>query len=216
MSAVRRTVPMAILSITALILILDYFLPVLGLGFASGKLQSWSSIAVAFSLGLGFINMTSVHLKNFMKREKGVWPFSIWLIIVMYATTIAAIYPPMGSNAVIKWINTIPRLTISATLSATIGFFQATAVYRAFRARSIEAFVLLLSSALVMLFYAPIGGAIWPGFPQIGNWIMEYPNSATMKVILLTSGLGLIQLALRVILGRETTLIGSAAREEGA
>lgn len=206
---IKRTIPFWILSFTAIIMVIDYYFANPFIAKFAGLLQSWSSIAVAFSLGHGLINVTIVNGLKFIKRERGIfyWPFNLWTIIVTYVTLFVALIPPIGANPYIGWVNQVPRLALSASITSLVGFYIVSASYRAFRARNIESTAMLISAILVLLYFAPIGETIWSGFPIIGRWLMDYPNNATMKVIIITGSIGLIQLCLRAITGKEKVLI---------
>ena len=43
-----------------------------------------------------------------------------------------------------------------------------------------------------MLQVAPIGGAVWSGFPIIGQWIMDIPTTGGYRGIMITAAFGLI------------------------
>ena len=90
-----------------------------------------------------------------------------------------------------------------------LAFYMASAGYRAFRARSWEATILLFSGFVMMLSSAPIGSAIFPPITMIGEWFMSVPNMAAQRGLILSIATGSIALGIRVYLGRER-LGGSA------
>jgi hypothetical protein len=92
---------------------------------------------------------------------------------------------------------------------ALLAFFIASAAYRAFRARSIIATLLLLTAIFVMLGRVPIGSAIfgdWIG--DLANWIMAVPNAAAKRAIIVGVGLGILSLSLKMVLGIERAWLG--------
>lgn len=96
----------------------------------------------------------------------------------------------------------------NATMFALLAFFIASAAFRAFRARNVEATLLLGAAILVMIGAVPIGRAIWSGFPDIKTWILEYANTAGRRAIIIGAALGAIATSLRVILGLERSHLG--------
>ena len=88
-------------------------------------------------------------------------------------------------------------------LLAMIGWLLVPATYRAFRARNLDATILLLSGVIVMLMNVPIGEAIWSGFPVVGQWISSIPNIAGQRAFIITVAIGIIILTLRTVLGYE-------------
>jgi hypothetical protein len=92
---------------------------------------------------------------------------------------------------------------------ALLAFFIASAAFRAFRMRNVESGLLLGAAILVMLGLVPIGRAISPMFPQIQEWIVDVPNNAGRRAIMMGAALGAIATGLRVILGLERSHLGS-------
>ncbi|MCH7760906.1 hypothetical protein IIA15_05820 [candidate division TA06 bacterium] len=84
-----------------------------------------------------------------------------------------------------------------------LAFFVASASYRAFRARTPEATLLLVAATLVMIGRVPIGDFLYSGFPQVADWIMDVPNTAGQRAILIGIALGTVSASLRIILGIE-------------
>ncbi len=97
----------------------------------------------------------------------------------------------------------------NSTMFALLAFFIASAAFRAFRARNTEAALLLGAAILVMLGRAPIGGAIHEWFPTVSDWIVDVPNNAGRRAIMMGAALGGIVTGLRVILGLERSHLGS-------
>jgi hypothetical protein len=91
---------------------------------------------------------------------------------------------------------------------ALLAFYIASAAFRAFRIRSFEAMLLAVAAVLVMLGRVPIGEAIWNGLPKIADWIMNVPNNAAKRAILIGAALGAIATGLKVILGLERNYLG--------
>lgn len=97
----------------------------------------------------------------------------------------------------------------NATMFSLLAFFIASAAFRAFRARNTEAALLLGAAIIVLLGRAPIGGLISERLPAITNWIIDIPNNAGRRAIMMGAALGGIVTGLRVILGLERSHLGS-------
>jgi len=85
------------------------------------------------------------------------------------------------------------------------------AAFRAFRARNLEATVLLSAAILVMIARVPMGESIpvlGDYLPRLMNWIMDIPNTAARRAIFIGAALGAIATGLRVILGMERSHLG--------
>lgn len=107
---------------------------------------------------------------------------------------------------------------LQATMYALLAFFVASASYRAFRAKSPEATILLATAFVILLGRTPAGTYAtdwlpsWLSFfhiPNLANWIMAVPNLAGQRAIMIGISLGVIAMSLRVILGVERTYLGA-------
>lgn len=74
--------------------------------------------------------------------------------------------------------------------------------------RGIDSTILIGAAIVVMLTNAPIGEAIWSGFPVIGKWINDVPVTAGMRAIIIGVAVGSLVYSLRVLIGRETRYAG--------
>jgi len=97
---------------------------------------------------------------------------------------------------------------LGAAMFAMLAFYIASASYRAFRMRSLEATILLISAVLVMLGRAPIGELMWNQFPTIATWLLNIPNTAGQKAIMIGSAIGAFATSLRILLGIERGHLG--------
>ena len=97
----------------------------------------------------------------------------------------------------------------NATMFALLAFFVASAAFRAFRARNIEAGLLLGGAILVMLGRVPIGHKISDSLPSIAEWILNVPNNGSRRAIMMGAAIGAITTGMRILLGIERSHIGS-------
>lgn len=114
-------------------------------------------------------------------------------------------YTPEGlENTMWRRFFDFVMMPILATMFSLLAFFIASAAYRAFRARNLLATLLLIAALIVMLRFNP-----W--FPQMAtfsNWLMNVPNLAAQRAIVIGIGLGIVATALKVILGIERGYMG--------
>jgi hypothetical protein len=116
---------------------------------------------------------------------------------------------PAGTGRISSWIYDHIFAPCNATMFALLAFFIASAAFRAFRARNVEAALLLGAAILIMLGRAPIGRAMSDALPEISDWILDIPNNAGRRAIMMGAALGAIATGLRVILGLERSHLGA-------
>jgi len=98
---------------------------------------------------------------------------------------------------------------LSATMYGLLAFYIASAAFRAFRVRTPEAALLAVAAIIVMIGRVPIGEKIWDGIPLLTDWIMNVPNLAAKRAILIGAALGGIATGLKILLGIERNFLGS-------
>jgi hypothetical protein len=203
----RRELPRAIVLILGILMIADFFLSIPALQELAKQVQNGVIVVAAFSLGLACVNLLRIHGKNVSDR-KGKWGYSLALIAALLVTAGLGIVVGPNHNAY-KFVFDNIQTPCSATVYAMTAFYMASAAYRTFRARSLEAGLLLVSAAILMLGRAPLGEMIFSGFPGWADWLMNVVNLAGQRGILIGSGIGAIAAGMR-------TLVGIDRRQTGA
>jgi predicted MFS family arabinose efflux permease len=94
---------------------------------------------------------------------------------------------------------------MSATMFALLAFFIASAAFRAFRIRSPEAMLLAIAAFILMIGRVPVGNMISHYIPDAADWLMEVPQNAAKRGILIGAALGVMATGIRLILGLEKT-----------
>lgn len=112
---------------------------------------------------------------------------------------------------------------LQATMFSLLAFFMASAAYRAFRAKTTEATLLLFAAFLVMLGRVPIGaqvgslidsvlpflpgdGSTW--FGDISGYIMTVLNATGQRAIMIGAALGMVAASVRIWIGLESEHLG--------
>ncbi|MEW6013963.1 MAG: hypothetical protein AB1690_01440, partial [Candidatus Zixiibacteriota bacterium] len=99
-------------------------------------------------------------------------------------------------------------IPIQATMFSLLAFFIASAAYRAFRARSLLATLLLISALIIMLRFNPYLGFVGDYMERTALWLLNVPNLAAKRAIIIGVGLGMVATSLKVILGIERAYLG--------
>ncbi|MEZ7892612.1 MAG: hypothetical protein QMC67_12765 [Candidatus Wallbacteria bacterium] len=136
---------------------------------------------------------------------------SITIDTVNELKSVTALIPPISMKFFKNKCNYIYDYMIKpmqSTMMSLLAFFVASAAFRAFRAKSFEATILLVTAFIVMLGRVPIGSAIWGGFGSISEWILCTINMAGSRAITLGAAVGATAACLKIILGLETRYLG--------
>ena len=222
----KREIPLAITFLVGTVLIVSVFLPpmeTLGENFTL-----FFDIIAVFAFFLGGGNLLRVHFTKLSRRKRD-WQFSIVTIVgffVMLAFGLFKLGNDGGISASLTTQGSYFQMVyesifvpLGSTMYALLAFFVASASYRAFRAKNREATILLVAAFIILLGRTPLGMMLTAWVPesmsiaQIPNlavWIMNSPNLAGQRAIIIGIGLGVVSMSLRLILGIERTYLGGS------
>jgi len=220
----RREIPLFITFFVGTLLIVSVFLPPMeNLG---ESFTLFFDIIAVFAFFLGGGNLLRVHFNKLTKKKRD-WGYSIVTIagfFFMLAAGIFKIGNPgdiaaslTAEGSVFQTVYQFVFMPLGATMYALLGFFVASASYRAFRAKNREATILLIAAFIILLGRTPFGTWLtmwipesWDALqvPNLAVWIMNYPNLAGQRAIMIGIGLGVVSMSLRLILGIERTYLG--------
>lgn len=203
----KRQVPLIITFIVGIVMVVQYFIPREPFAGLFDTFNQWFLIISVFALILGLLNLVRLHINKLKKIDKG-WGYSVVLLCGLVATIFTGAVWGIGAGSPFDYIFVNIQQPMGATMFALLAFFIASASFRAFRARNIDATLLLLAAVVVMVGRVPIGNILWNKLPLIADWIMTYPNMAGQRAIMIGIALGTVSYSLRVILGIERTYLG--------
>jgi len=203
----KNEVPIAIAFVTGMLMVISLFVPHPIISRPASVVRQWAIIITAFAYVLGVANIARISLHTVRRRQRD-WQYKAVLVIALVLMASAGIIFGIESGGAFDWAYLNMYVPMQATMFSLLAFYIASAAYRAFRARSPEATFLLVTAAIVMLGRVPIGEKIWSGFPDLTEWIMEVPNMAAKRGIMIGAALGAISTGLKMILGLERSYLG--------
>lgn len=197
----RRLVPLVIAVVAGLVVLLDFFFSGRLLDAAGRQVVDWVTVVTAVALLLGAVSVAERHLRRVARRERG-WHESLALLTSMLLVIAFGLAPGGGpSSPVVRWVFDYVYTPLNATIFALLAFFVVSAAYRAFRVASREATVMLFVAVVVLIGQAPLFASLWPGFPWLKDWLLQYPTTAAMRAIVIGVAVGVMATSLRVISG---------------
>jgi len=202
----RREAVYALTGLVTILMLLEYFFWPTAQPWAE-TIRTWAIIVFNISLGLGAIRLLMQQSVKVQKRREN-WQYSVMLLslfVVMLLTGFAGYFATglQTSNGIYNWLFINIYTPLGATLYPITGFYIFSAAYRAFRARNVDASLMLIAGCFVMLKNAPVGEAIWIGFATIGNWFQFTGQIPGMRTFSIVGALGLMAYGFRALLGKE-------------
>ena len=229
----KRNIPLIITAVGGFVLIIAYFIP---------ATQNWGEVAaiwfdilaaIAYVLGGG--NLLKIHLRKISDRTAG-WGYSVITIVAFLLTLFVGLgkigvhpnpqYPAYAFSGEYReigspfwWLYEYAFKPLTATMFAMLAFYIASAAFRAFRAKNIEA-ILLLGTAFIILLGRTFAGVYLTSWlpdslsglriENLTIYIMSVFNTAGNRAIMIGIALGIASTSLKVLLGVDRSYLGSS------
>jgi len=226
----KRTVPLIIAAAAGYVMVIAFFVP--WMIDSREHAETWFNILAAFAFILGGASILQMHLKRISDRRAG-WGYSVICLLGFAFTLIVGLFkigvPPAPEaphrpwsgdfeiqGSPFSWAYDYIMLPITATMFALLAFFVASAAFRAFRAKNIEA-MLLLGTAFIILLGRSYAGTVLTGWvpidaltlPGLTDIIMSVFNTAGQRAIMIGIALGVVATSLKILLGIDRSYVGS-------
>jgi hypothetical protein len=229
LNALRVLIPTIVTFVTGIVLVIAVFIPREPFRTFDQNFSTWFDIVAAFAFILGGGNLLRMHGDRVYRRAHD-WPFSVVTVVGFLATLILGVLKLrydwtiawdgnyLATDTWFKFIYDSMFDPLSAAMFSLLGFFVASASYRAFRAKTTEATLLLAAAFVILLGRTPMGHYLtgwfpdalqWLHVPNLSNWIMSFPNAAGQRAIMIGIALGIVSTSLKLILGIERSHLGS-------
>jgi len=212
----KREVVFAITGIVTVLMFVEYFFFPQDWIVAS-TIRNWAVIIYNISLGLGGVRLIMQHTMGTQRRREN-WQFSVLFLVAFVIMLFTGLAGYLGtgvatSNGIYNWLFNNVYTPLGSTTYAITGFYIFSAAYRAFRARNVDAALMLIAGCFVILSNAPVGEVIWSGIPAIGEWFRFVGQVPGMRVFGVVGGLGTIAYGFRALLGKERGFYAGGAEE---
>ena len=213
----KRTIPLILTFLVGIFMLAEVFIPSWRYRVAFTYVQEWGIVLVAGAYLMGLINLLQINLP--IIRDRGAdWPYKVVLILGLVITLVVGFMSGVHRSDPGSGFYFITHYffdPLNATMFSLLAFFIASAAFRAFRARNVEATLLLITAMFLMFARIPWGESFseavfgGPYLANIREWLLEVPNVAAKRAILIGSALGAVATGLRVILGLDRSHLGS-------
>ncbi len=223
----KPTIPLIIVFLTGVLGFALQYIPHPASAKIQEEISSWFKVAGGFGIFIGVYSLMHMHIARIRRQVQG-WGYSIFVFIGFAFMLVTGFYnggyglmsEPTGPEAMnrhvmFEWGYKYIFVPCSATIFSILAFYMASAAFRTFRARNLTAGLLLVAAMIVMLGRVPVSE--WFSqhvfgskgvFDSATDWIMEGPNLAAKRGIMLGISLGAISQSVRILLGIERAYLG--------
>ena len=198
--------PFVLMLLIGLFMVVQYYIPHPAVQRSRDLMLQWKQPLNGFIILLAIGGVATVHIRKVWKQHRR-WGYSVITLAAMGAMIFVGFAFGTHDGSVFSdWFKYLIS-PIEATMFSLLAFFVASAAFRAFRARSTAASILLVSATIVMLALIPPVAQALPIIDRVSGFILDYPNVAAKRAILIGVSLGAISVAMKTILGIDRTLL---------
>ena len=174
----KRHIPILIVAVIGSLTLFGWFIDEPNIkAFVDDDATQWFDILASFAIFLGGFNLLKMQMQKVLRKKKG-WQYSLFAIGGFILAIIAGFFykgnPDVAwgthvtaDGTLFKWIFTYMFAPLGATMFALLAFFVASASFRAFRIRNLEATLLLVAGIIIMIGRVPLGSSI-------SSWFIMY------------------------------------------
>lgn len=209
----KRSLPLVVAFFLGTFMVFQFFIPHPSVTRVYNVLLDIKQVVLGCAFMLGVLSLVQFHWRRVRRERPGRGYSGVALGGLAGMVIGALVWGTEGGPY--RWLFDYVQAPMQATMFSLLAFFVASAAYRAFRIRNLDASVLLIVGVIVMLGRVTVGALISTdvagetvSLTTVSEWILHSLNVASKRGILIGVGLGMIATALRIILGLERTYLG--------
>jgi len=230
----KRRLPLVVVFLTGITLVIAFYIPHRLSQQVIEESQRWVRIIKNCALVLGVLSLVVHHARKIRRKQEGfgysiiVFVFFIPMVFfglnLFYLPELMGLQPGIdaptgGEIAPGFWMFKNIKVSMESTMYSMLAFFISSAAFRAFRARSLDATIMLVVALFVMVGRVPFGdlvsnwlhdavGVPFRLFSDGTNWIMDTPLTGARRAVRLGIALSIVATSVRIIFGIERSYLG--------
>ena len=211
MGRISYRLPFVLMTVLGLFFIAHYYIPHPAIQKPGAVMLQWKQPLGAVMMLVAALSLACLHVKRVRRRERR-YGYSLVTLISMGAMIFVGMaFGIQDGSIFMDWFKHLVT-PLESTMFALLAFFVASAAFRAFRARTTNATVLLVSASIVILGLVPLVENNVPFVGQTTAFLLKYPNTAAKRAILIGVALGMISVAIKTIWGIDKTILKKGRR----
>ena len=223
MKFIKTYIPLTFVVVIGIITLATYFIPHRAAQTYLDGMNSWLSIIYSYAILVGFVSLFMTHGKKIAKQVEG-WGYSIFMFLGFFLVFIPACFSH-GKQSIdgvmtsYGWAYQFLFQPLSATMFSVLAFYIISTVYRSFRVKSAQAFVLFICALILVLGNVPVGQAIWETLrgwsglhiADLTDWLMSVVSVSAKRGIMIGLAVGGVVTCLKMIFTIERSYLGRDA-----
>jgi lysylphosphatidylglycerol synthetase-like protein (DUF2156 family) len=219
----KRKLPLILVFLAGITLVIAFYIP-------HPLSQQWIEegnryvrIIKNSALLLGVVSLVMHHGRKVRRQQEG-FGYSLIVFLFFVPMVFFGLYTGIdaaeaGQSASIgNWMFQNLKVSMESTMYSMLAFYISSAAFRAFRARSFDATVMLAVALFVMIGRVPVGDLVSQVLETAGlpfklfsdgtNWIMNVPLTGARRAVRLGIALSIVATSVRIIFGIERSYLG--------
>ncbi|MBF0300703.1 MAG: hypothetical protein HQK51_18460 [Oligoflexia bacterium] len=208
----KKTVPFLITLGMGIFTFMYYFMPHKMMKIIWEDVSDWAIIIGGGAMAVGAISMIRTYYRKSLNKDDPNRWYSLITLICTIGMTLIGFITGIGGESLFNDLFINVMIPLESTMFSLLAFYIASAAFRSFRLKSFSAGLLLVAAIIVMLAQIPLGENINENIPAISSWIMDCPNVAARRAILMGISIGSVATALKIILGIDKSVFSGAGK----
>jgi biopolymer transport protein ExbD len=207
MGKIGYRLPFVLMLVLGIFFVAQYYIPHSMVQQPASVMKQWKQPMGAMIMFVAAAGVIILHTKRVRRRQQR-WGYSVVTLVSAAAMAIAGVgFGVQEGSLFAQWFKHLIT-PLESTMFSLLAFFIASAAFRAFRARTAGATILLVSAFIVILGLIPAVEAACPLLGDVAAFLLKYPNTAAKRAIMIGVALGAISVALKTIFGIDRTILG--------
>jgi hypothetical protein len=167
----------------------------------ANELNLWNMVIGSFTLFVGLISVFARYSRSIMNRSRN-WMLHAYCLAVIVVWIILGNIIGMYST-LYQTLYLSTKITLHITIIGQLIFFSVSGMYRTFRVRSLRTAVFAFFTVLIIILNMPPLITPFPIFGDLAYWLLDNPQMAGARAMVMCGGIGGVILGIRILLGVE-------------